>query len=48
MQRLRYGAEAVTPERALTWGTQGSAKALGRSDVGELAPGKQADLALFR
>ena len=48
LQRLRYGAEAITPERALGWATRGSARALGRSDIGELAPGRQADLALFR
>ncbi|MEK1907739.1 MAG: 8-oxoguanine deaminase, partial [Pseudomonas sp.] len=28
--------------------TRGSAKLLGRSDIGELAVGKQADLALFK
>ena len=48
LQRLRYGAAAVTPERALGWATRGSARALGRTDIGELAPGRQADLALFR
>ncbi|WP_372434193.1 8-oxoguanine deaminase [Arthrobacter sunyaminii] len=48
LQRLRYGAEAITPERALGWATRGSARALGRKDVGELAPGRQADLAMFR
>ncbi|QXI37904.1 8-oxoguanine deaminase [Pseudomonas xantholysinigenes] len=48
LQRLRYGAELITPERALGWATRGSAKLLGRSDIGELAVGKQADLALFK
>lgn len=48
LQRLRYGAEAITPERALGWATKGSARALGRTDIGELAPGRQADLAMFR
>ncbi|USQ80679.1 8-oxoguanine deaminase [Ornithinimicrobium faecis] len=48
LQRLRYGAEQVTTERALTWATRGSARALGRSDVGDLAVGQQADLAMFR
>ncbi len=47
LQRLRYGAEQVTPQRALRWATAGSARALGRDDVGEIAVGKQADLALF-
>ncbi len=48
LQRLRYGAERVTPERALGWATRGSARVLGRDDVGELAVGKQADLAMFK
>ncbi|SDI73596.1 8-oxoguanine deaminase [Pseudomonas panipatensis] len=48
LQRLRYGAERVTPALTLGWATKGSAKLLGRSDIGELAPGKQADLALFK
>ncbi|MBB2497246.1 8-oxoguanine deaminase [Aquipseudomonas ullengensis] len=48
LQRLRYGAEKITPELALGWATRGSAKLLGRSDIGELAVGKQADLALFK
>lgn len=47
LQRLRYGAEAITPQRVLGWATQGSAKLIGRSDIGEIAVGKQADLALF-
>lgn len=47
LQRLRYGAERVTPERALGWATAGSARVLGRADVGVLAVGRQADLALF-
>jgi len=47
LQRLRYGAASVTPERALDWATSGSARALGRTDIGVLAPGKQADLAMF-
>ncbi|WP_028239761.1 8-oxoguanine deaminase [Stutzerimonas azotifigens] len=48
LQRLRYGAERITPARALGWATRGSARLLGRDDIGELAVGKQADLALFR
>ncbi|QTN47000.1 8-oxoguanine deaminase [Ectopseudomonas mendocina] len=48
IQRLRYGAEAITPQRVLGWATRGSARLLGRSDIGELAVGKQADLALFK
>ncbi|WP_050053785.1 8-oxoguanine deaminase [Pseudarthrobacter siccitolerans] len=47
LQRLRYGAD-VPVERALGWATRGSAAVLGRSGLGQLAPGIQADLALFR
>lgn len=47
LQRLRYGAERITPHKVLEWATKGSAKLIGRTDIGELAPGKQADLALF-
>ncbi len=47
LQRLRYGA-SVPVERALGWATRGSAAVLGRSDIGQLAPGMQADVALFR
>ena len=48
IQRLRYGAATVTPLHVLDWATRGSARLLGRSDIGELAVGKQADLALFK
>lgn len=48
VQRLRYGAAAVSPEQALRWASHGSARALGRDDLGQVAVGKQADLALFR
>lgn len=47
LQRLRYGAD-VPVERALGWATRGSAAVLGRPGLGQLAPGMQADLALFR
>jgi 8-oxoguanine deaminase len=46
--RLRYGAAAITHLDALRWATEGSARCLGRDDVGRIAPGLQADLALFR
>ncbi|WP_411374343.1 8-oxoguanine deaminase [Arthrobacter sp. MPF02] len=47
LQRLRYGAD-VPVERALGWATRGSAAVLGRPTLGQLAPGMQADLALFK
>ena len=34
LQRLRYGAEKITPELALGWTTRGSARLLGRDDLG--------------
>jgi 8-oxoguanine deaminase len=46
MNRLKYG-QSVTHLDVLRWATQGSAKCLGRSDIGEVAVGKQADLALY-
>jgi 8-oxoguanine deaminase len=45
--RLRYGAAAITHLDALRWATEGSARCLGRDDIGKLEPGRQADLALF-
>ncbi len=45
--RLSYGAAGVTHLDALRWATQGSARLLGRSDIGVIAPGMEADLALF-
>jgi 8-oxoguanine deaminase len=48
IQRLRYGAEKITPKLVLGWASKGSAKLLGRTDIGELAVGKQADLAFFK
>jgi 8-oxoguanine deaminase len=45
--RLRYGAGRVTHLDALRWATEGSARCLGRSDVGRIEAGREADLALF-
>ena len=44
----RDGASRVTHQKAYDWATKGSAALLGRSDIGEIAIGKQADLALFK
>lgn len=46
LARLSYGAQ-VSARDALRWATQGSAACLGRDDIGTIAVGKQADLALF-
>lgn len=48
LQRLRYGAAQVSWADALRWGTAGSAAVLHRPELGTLAPGMAADLALFR
>ncbi len=45
--RLRYGASAITHLDVLRWASEGSARCLGRDDIGKLAPGREADLALF-
>jgi 8-oxoguanine deaminase len=47
-QRARYGVSKVSHRDALRWATEGSAACIGRSDVGAIAPGKMADLALFK
>ena len=48
LQRLREGARGFSHLDAIHLATQGSARCLGRSDIGSLTPGNQADLALFR
>ncbi len=49
VNRLRYeSAAAVTARDVIRWATHGSARCLGRSDIGTIAPGFQADLALYR
>ena len=45
--RLTYDAAAVTHFDVLRWATEGSARCLGRDDIGAIAVGKQADLAFF-
>jgi 8-oxoguanine deaminase len=48
LQRARYGVGRVSHKDALRWATQGSAACVGRPELGEIATGKQADLALFK
>lgn len=48
IHRLRYDANQVTHMDILRWATKGSAACFGRTDIGELAPGKQADIAMFK
>jgi 8-oxoguanine deaminase len=47
LQRIRYGSANVTHEDALRWGTAGGARVLHRPELGTLAPGQAADMALF-
>lgn len=46
-QRLKYQAQEFTAQTALGFATKGSASVLARSDIGEIAVGKQADIACF-
>lgn len=48
LQRARYGVSRVSHRDALRWATQGSAACIGRPELGRIAEGKLADLALFR
>jgi 8-oxoguanine deaminase len=48
VQRARYGVGRVSHKDALRWATKGSAACIGRPELGEIAAGKIADLALFR
>jgi 8-oxoguanine deaminase len=47
LQRARYGVAKVSHKDALRWATKGSAACIGRPELGEIAVGKRADLALF-
>ncbi len=46
--RARGGPKAMTVRDALRLGTRGGADVLGREDIGQLAPGKRADFAVWR
>src|SRR6516225_6002085 len=48
LQRARYGETRVSHKDALRWATKGSAACVGRPELGEIAAGKAADLALFK
>ncbi len=47
INRLTYGSGAVTHFDVFRWATEGSARCLGRDDIGAIAVGKQADLAMY-
>ncbi len=46
--RARGGPKAMNPREALRLGTRGGATVLGRDDIGQLSPGKRADVAVWR
>jgi cytosine/adenosine deaminase-related metal-dependent hydrolase len=46
--RARGGPKAMTAREALRLGTRGGAAVLDRADIGELSPGKRADIAVWR
>ena len=46
--RARGGPQSLTARDALRLGTRGGAAVLGRDDIGQLTPGKRADLAVWR
>jgi 8-oxoguanine deaminase len=48
VQRGRYGADRVGHLDALRWATEGSAACVGRPELGRIAVGAVADLALFK
>ncbi|MBD3766221.1 MAG: 8-oxoguanine deaminase [Rhodobacterales bacterium] len=47
LQRVARGADAMSAREALEIATLGGARALGRDDLGALAPGLRADLAIW-
>lgn len=47
LQRLAKGADAMSPREALEIATRGGAQVLGRDDIGQLAVGKRADIAVW-
>ena len=47
LQRVKHGAAAMTARQALELATRGGAQVLGRDDIGHLAVGMSADLALY-
>lgn len=47
LQRVQNGADAMSAREALEIATRGGAEVLGRSDCGQIAPGKRADIAIW-
>jgi cytosine/adenosine deaminase-related metal-dependent hydrolase len=47
LQRVARGADSMSAREALEIATLGGAQVLGRDDLGSVAPGKRADLAIW-
>ena len=47
LQRVARGADAMSAREVLEIATLGGARVLGRDDLGVIAPGKRADLAIW-
>ncbi len=47
LQRVAHGADKMSAREALRIATRGGAEVLGRSDVGQIAPGMRADIAIW-
>lgn len=47
LQRVAYGADAMSAREALEIATRGGADVLNRPDCGRLMPGKRADIAIW-
>ncbi|MCB1337024.1 MAG: 8-oxoguanine deaminase [Maritimibacter sp.] len=47
LQRVAHGADKMSAREALRIATRGGAEVLGRDDIGQIAPGKRADLAIW-
>ena len=47
MNRMAYGSEAMSARQVIALATEGSARLLGRNEIGVLEPGRAADIALF-
>ena len=47
LQRVAYGADALSPRAALRLATRGGARILGRPECGVLQPGARADVAIW-